>query len=125
MKVFSVVWAMAIVLPISVVANELAYDCQIENAATPEMNVTLTQPDEASVGTISYADQQVEALIYDGDGSKTFLFLGDDYSLNYTVNTSTGAYEFFADGSRAAEAAGICLAVSDPVSVADGSSMGS
>ena len=125
MKAFSGILAMAIALPASVGAKEFAYECQIENAATPEMSATLTQPDEASIGMISFGDQQVEALIYDGEGSKTFLFLGDDYSLNYTVNTSTGVYEFFADGSRAAEGTGICVVVSEPILGADGSSAGS
>ncbi|MCV2870744.1 hypothetical protein OEZ71_00380 [Defluviimonas sp. WL0050] len=125
MKVFSLVWAMAFTLPFSVSASEIAFDCRIENAGPPEMNVRLTQPEDASVGTIVFADQRLEALIYDGDDSKTFLFLGDDYSLNYTVNTSTGGYEFFADGSRAAEGTGICVTVSEPTLSADGSSMGS
>lgn len=101
--------ATVLVLPAAAFAGDLALDCSIENPAQPEMTAQLLQEDGASTGLIRTAGGEFKALIYEGPEVRTFLFLGDDYSLNYTVNVATGAYEYFADGSRAAEATGTCV----------------
>ena len=83
------------------------------------MTARLSQKDGDVIGLVAVAGTEMEALIYDAPDTRTFLFLGDDYSLNYTVNITTGAYEYFADGSKSAEATGTCVAAPDRLVDAD------
>lgn len=98
-----------IALPATASAGALVFDCSIEDASQPEMAARLTEVEGQTIGIIQTAGSGLEALIYEGPDTRTFLFLGDDYSLNYTVNLDTGAYEYFADGSKSAKAVGTCL----------------
>lgn len=123
MKSFLHALVTVIVLPAAASAATLDFDCNVEDAAQPEMAARLTQVDDQPTGTIRIAGGEMEALIYEGADTRTFLFLGDDYSLNYTVNITTGAYEYFADGSRAAEATGTCLPATDTIATENGSDL--
>ncbi|MGB3314587.1 MAG: hypothetical protein WBB85_09250 [Albidovulum sp.] len=111
----SIIFAAAAVmlLPVAASADDIVFDCQVENAAQPEMAARLFQEEGQMTGFVTIDGTEMEALIYEAAESRTFLYLGDDYSLSYTVNIDTGAYEYFADGSKAAEANGICIAAPD------------
>lgn len=105
--------ATAAFLPAVAAAGEIVFDCQIEDAPQPEMTVRLSQEEGENTGLITIGGAKLDALIYEAPDARTFLFLGDDYSLNYTINLTSGAYEFYADGSKSAEATGTCIAAPD------------
>ena len=113
MKTILFAVAAAVCLPHAAAAGDLIFDCQVDGAAQREMTARLSQEEGQNTGLVTIGGAQLEALIYEAPETRTFLFLGDDYSLNYTVNITTGAYEFFADGSKAAEATGTCVAATD------------
>lgn len=107
-RIFAV--AISACLPLAVSAGDIAFSCSVEDAVQPEMTARLFQKDGETTGLVAIGGAQMEALIYEAPDSRTFLFLGDDYSLSYTVNLTTGTYEYFADGSKSAEADGTCVA---------------
>lgn len=109
--IFAVVAAAS--LPAAAAAGDLILDCHVNDAAHREMTARLSQEEGQNTGLVTIGGAELEALIYEASETRTFLFLGDDYSLNYTVNITTGAYEYYADGSKSASANGTCVVVTD------------
>ena len=106
-----VILCAAFFAPTMVFAEARVFDCDAPDAQHPEMKAHLVKYEDVPKGHITIADINRNVDVFPGLDTLTFLYIGDDYTLNYNVHPGKGTYDYSASGSKSGFGRGKCTEV--------------
>ncbi|UAB89383.1 hypothetical protein I5192_01475 [Ruegeria sp. SCSIO 43209] len=96
-------------LPAAAVAEERVFECEAPDAEHPEMAARLVKYDGQQKGHITIGDIDKDVDVFPGLDTLTYLYVGEDYTLNYNVHPEKGTFDYSASGSKSGWGKGTCV----------------